>query len=103
MWTAPPTALVRRRAEGPSQRMAASAVSVAILRDAPLRSAPQDEGRQQTGAIFLCTSYRAASGFSPALVMTSAASGDDRKRSSATAASGCCEFFGSAPTKKVGG
>ena len=48
------------------------------------------------------TIYR-ASGFSPAFVMTPAVSAEDRKRSSATAASGCCEFFGSVPTKKVGG
>jgi hypothetical protein len=46
--------------------------------------------------------YRAANGFSPAFVMTPAASAEDRKRSSATAKSGCCEFFGSAPTNKVG-
>ena len=37
-------------------------------------------------------------GFNPAFVMTPAASADDRKRSSATAASSCSEPFGSAPT-----
>src|SRR5262245_34353833 len=42
--------------------------------------------------------YLAGSGFSPAFVMTPAASAEDRKRSSATAESGCCEFVGSAPT-----
>jgi len=46
---------------------------------------------------------RGASGFNPALVMTVAASGDDRKRNRATAASGCWEFFGSAPSNIVGG
>ena len=57
-------------------------------------------GRRARGAPL---TQRAASGFSPAFVMTTAASADERKRSSATAASGCCEPFGSAPTKKVGG
>ncbi len=58
-------------------------------------------GRRACGAPLAF--QRAASGFSPAFVMTAAASADERKRSSATAASGCCEPFGSAPTKKVGG
>ena len=47
--------------------------------------------------------HRGANGFNPAFVMTLAASTEDRKRSSATAESGRCEFFSSAPTKKVGG
>jgi len=46
----------------------------------------------------LATIYLAGRGFSPAFVMTPAASAEDRKRSSATAESGCCEFVGSAPT-----
>ena len=47
--------------------------------------------------------YRAPNGFSPAFVIALAASAEDRKRSSATAESVCCELFGNAPTKKVGG
>jgi hypothetical protein len=43
--------------------------------------------------------YFFSNGVSPALVMTGAASGDDRKRSSAIAASGCCASFGNTPTK----
>jgi hypothetical protein len=46
---------------------------------------------------------RGPSGRNPAFVMVLAASGDDRKRNRATAASTCWEFFGSAPSKSVGG
>src|SRR4051794_39202630 len=50
--------LILRRREAPSRRMAANSVLVAILRDAGLRPAPQDEGSTSIAVGFRSRSPR---------------------------------------------